>query len=171
MKLACGLQELSGSHSVYLDVKLDGVNRSFLLDSGCDMTLIPSHFVKGRRIRRTRKTVHAANGAEIILSGEVSLKLHIGNLAVDTEALVSDFVSEGMLGYDWLSQNDCYWGFRAGQVMIQDQVFALRQRDSTLSCCRITVQENVVIPSRSETVISGKAVFNKIGRASCRERV
>jgi len=127
MKLACEVKDDAGMHHVYLTMKLDGVNREFLLDSGCDMTLLPSHFVRTHEMRKSDKKVHAANGAEIVVMGEVTVELRLGNLCIRTDALVSEFVTEAMLGYDWLVDNDCYWGFRTGQVMIRDQVFPLQK--------------------------------------------
>src|SRR6267154_6153305 len=163
LKLACASQENSGQHSVYIELELNGIKRSFLLDSGCDMTLIPASYVRDQHLRATTKTVHAANGAEIPLFGETTINLRINNLIIPTEAIISDNVSEGMIGYDWLSANDCFWGFKAGQIMIGGQIIALKSRSSHLpTCCRITVQERTTIPSYSETIISCKAVFNKI---------
>src|SRR6267154_2596096 len=162
MKLACGLQGEQRSNQVYLDMKLDGINRSFLLDSGCDMTLLPAQFVQEYPLRETSKVVHAANGATIKLLGEVDISLRLGNLLIPTTALVSEFVVEAMIGYDWLASNDCYWGFKTGQVMIKDQVFPLRERNSRLGCCRVLVQQAVTIPKQSEAIILTKAVFDKV---------
>jgi transposase InsO family protein len=171
MKLACRTKREMKTHNVYLQMKLDGVNRSFLLDSGCGMTLIPAHLVNGYPIQRTNKTVHAANGASITLRGEVKVNLQLGNLVIPTDALVSEFVTEGMIGYDWLVDNDCYWGFKTGQIMIRDQVFPLQGRESDLSCCRILVQEDVVVPKLSETIVLTRAVFGRVQGSDSEERI
>src|SRR6267154_346279 len=161
MKLACEVKDDAGMHHVYLTMKLDGVNREFLLDSGCDMTLLPSHFVRTHEMRKSDKKVHAANGAEIVVMGEVTVELRFGNLCIRTDALVSEFVTEAMLGYDWLVDNDCYWGFRTGQVMIRDQVFPLQKQSLSHKCCRVVAQSRVIIPRRSEAIISARATFNE----------
>jgi hypothetical protein len=93
------------------------------------------------------------------------VNLKLGKLVVPMRALVSDHVSEGMLGYDWLAENDYYWGFKNGQVKIRNQEFKLRTRMSTNNCCRVTVQEDVVIPRQSETVIPTKILFDTIGES------
>ena len=125
MKLACAAGSADKKHKVYLKMSADGVERQFLLDSGCDTTIVPLNFVKNHPIRPTRKTVSAANGTTIELAGEVSIQLQLGSLTIPTTALVSEYVGEGMIGYDWLQQNDCYWGFRVGQIMIHNQIFPL----------------------------------------------
>jgi len=161
MKLACEVKNDADAHHVYLAMKLDGVNREFLLDSGYDMTLLPSHFVRTHKMRKSDKKVHAANGAEIIIMGEVTVELQLSDMCIRTEALVSEFVTEAMLGYDWLVSNDCYWGFRTGQVMIRNKVFPLEARSPAHKCCRVVAQSKVVIPRRSEAIISAKATFNE----------
>ena len=162
MRTACTVKAPPQDHKVYLDMKLDGVTRTFLLDSGCDMSLIPAAFVKGHQIQATNKTVHAANGTPIGLVGEVIIDLRLGNLIIPTAALVSEFVSEAMIGYDWLSTNDCYWGFGAAKIMIRGEVFSLRKGKSLGTCCRIIVEEDVVVPRASEAIIASKATFNRV---------
>jgi hypothetical protein len=163
MKIACGMQEASEEHNVYLDIIVNGMRRSFLFDSGCDLTLVPSSFVRGKWLEDTSKVIYAANGAEIILRGQTTVDLKIGNLVIPTEVLVSDNISEGMIGYDFLSSNDCYWGFRTGQIMIRGQVFAMKPCNNViLSCCRVVAQEKVVVPPRHEMIVSGRAVFDQV---------
>src|SRR3989442_5235033 len=113
MKLACESKQDSAMHHVYLDMKLNGTVRTFLLDSGCDITLLPAHFVRGYAIQETNKVIYAANGAPITLLGEVQVDLQLQSLTIPTTALVSEFIAEGMIGYDWLSHNTYYLGLKA----------------------------------------------------------
>ena len=160
MKLACAAGAADGEHRVYLKMRIGGTERQFLLDSGCDTTIVPLEFVRNVPLRPTRKTVSAANGTTIELAGEVSIRLQLGDLSIPTTALVSEYVSEGMIGYDWLQENDCYWGFRVGQIMIRERIFQLIGGAGTSSCCRVIAQESVVIPRCSETILMSKAVFS-----------
>ena len=160
MKLACAAGISEGEHKVYLQMRAGGIERQFLLDSGCDTTIVPLKFVNNRPIKPTRKTVCAANGTTIELAGEVTIQLQLGNLTIPTVALVSEYVSEGMIGYDWLQENDCYWGFRVGQIMIRGEIFPLVGGDEKSACCRVIVQDRVVIPRCSETILMSKAAFS-----------
>ena len=162
MKLACATKTRADEHRVYLELKIDGVTRSFLLDSGCDTTMMPLRFVQGYPIRPTTKKVHAANGTPIELAGEVTVDITLGSLRISTVALVSEHVSEGMIGYDWLSENDCYWGFKVGQVMIQNQIFPMTSGAPSSACCRVVVQDRIVVPRCSETIMMSKAVFSGV---------
>src|SRR2546425_4751331 len=145
-------------------MEVRGVRRTFLLDSGCDLTIVPANFVDKGDIYPSDKVVRAANDAEIPLLGEARLELHLGRLNISTTALVSEHIIEGMLGYDWLSGNDCFWGFGNKKIIIQDVSFPLHAGNKTHRCCRIVAQEKVVIPGKSEVVVDGKAVFEGIGR-------
>ena len=162
MMLACQNTGSNKSHRVYITMRVGKVDREFLLDSGCGTTIIPTHYAKGRRLRKSNKEVRAANDAEIPIKGEVTIDLQLGNFIIPTEAIVSDFVTEAMIGYNWLAQNDCFWGFRTGEVMIHGQIFQLRERDNSDKCCRVTVQERVTLPPRSETIIATRAVFDHV---------
>ncbi len=159
---ARGVREGLGRNSVYLTMHLNGQDRAFLLDSGCDMTLLPLSYVKKYQVKPTIRTMRAANGADIPLAGEVRVLLFVGDLRIDTPALVSEFVSEGMLGHDWMRENNCYWGFRAGQMTIQGKTFELEGRGPPVGQCY-----DLVVPSRSEAVLSGKMMFDHIGKEGC----
>jgi len=162
MKLACGDKAPEMNPHVYLEMTLDRVKRSFLIDSGCDLTILPLRYVGNRVLHDTARKVYAANGAEIAIRGEVTVDLWLGNMAITTDALVSEFVAEAMIGYDWLSMNDCYWGFRVGQIMVRDQVFPLQSRTTTTRCCRVMVEEAVRIPPKSEAIVAGKLMIDRV---------
>src|SRR6266516_1789285 len=165
MKLACEIDSHTKEHQQYLTMKLGGISKEFLLDSGCDLSLIPSSYVCTCDVRPTDKRVYAANGAEIPLDGEITIDLELDDMRLTTNVLVSPNMTEALLGYDWLSSNDCYWGFRTGQVMINHRIIPLHaQVTAHNNCCRIIAQERMTIPGRSETMITGKATFNTISR-------
>ena len=153
-------ESVTGTH-VYLEMECMGAKRRFLLDSGCDLTLLPTKFVRGAYIGPTTKRVFAANATEIDLQGEVRVILKIGNLEIPTVALVSDNVEEGLIGYDWLAINDVFWGFGIGRVSIAGQIFPLLQKTSESRFCgRVVVQEAITIPPYCETIIPSKIVFD-----------
>src|SRR6266516_3276162 len=162
-QIALGVRDGADLHNVYLTMGLNGKQRSFLLDSGCDMTLLPLRYVRRLQVKPTDKTVTAANGANIPLAGEVQVLLTLGDLRIKTKALVSEFVNEGMLGHDWMRDNDCYWGFRAGHIIIQSKTFALEGRELPEGrSCRVFAQDDIVVPGRSETVMTGKMIFDQV---------
>ena len=146
---------------VYIDMECLGQRRPFLLDSGCDVSLIPASYVKGVPLSPTNKRAYAANASEIDLLGEVKIDLKLGSLVLPTTAIVSENVSEGLIGYDWLRDNNVYWGFGEGRVCIHGMLVPLSagRREET-GCNRVVVQSTVTIPARCEAFIPAKLVFN-----------
>ena len=55
----------SPRQSTHLALKLDGNSRSFLLDTGCERSLIPASFVPGYNLLPKDCNVVAANGTRI----------------------------------------------------------------------------------------------------------
>ena len=127
-QIALRAQDGMNLHNVYLTMNLNGKDRSFLLDSGCDMTLLPLSYVKRGQVKPMNRVVTAANGAVIPLVGEVNVMLLLGGMHIATRALLSEFVREGLLGHDWMRENNCYWGFRSGQMIVRSKTFDLEGR-------------------------------------------
>ena len=150
-----------GDSHVYLVMECMGEARRFLLDSGCDTTIFPASYVRGAYVSPTSKRVFAANATEVDLGGEVKVDLKIGNLCIPTKALISDNVVEGLIGYDWLAQNDVFWGFGIGRVLIGGTIFRLEKRTKgDIVCRRLVVQEDVLIPPWSEAVVPTKVIID-----------
>ena len=114
-----------GDRKAYLDMTMDGVPCQFLLDSGCGMTLLPACLVHPSKILQTSWTAKSVEGKDMLLKGEVTVELKIGNLSLPTNALVSENISEPILGFDWLVQNEVYWGFGSNQICIRGQIFPI----------------------------------------------
>ena len=119
-----------GDRKAYLDMTLDGVPCQFLLDSGCGMTLLPACLVHPNKILQTSWTAKSVEGKYILLKGEATVELKVGNLSLSTNALVSETISEPILGFDWLVQNEVFWGFGSHQICIRGQTFPLVHKPS-----------------------------------------
>ena len=154
---------------VYLDTKLNGQDQRCLLDSGCDVTLLPASCVRSCQLRPTDKKVKAANGTEIALLGEVEVILQIGHLKIPTFALVTENIAEPLIGYDWLAKNKVFWGFGVGKILIQDEIFPLiESQDETNTAYRVILQEDVTLAKFSESIIPAQIVID--GRAFSRNQ-
>ena len=110
---------------VYLEMECRGWLRRFLLDSGCDATLLPAWYEVDARLNPTSKRAFVANSTEIELTGEVETSLKIGNLTLPTRVTVSDDVEIGLIGYDWLARYDVFWGFGRGKISIDLKIIPL----------------------------------------------
>ena len=90
--------------SVYVQMKLSGVEVPCLMDNGCEITMVPRRLVQrhGIPVTPTEQRIYAANGSEIELSGEAMIPFVLNDRRMDTFAVVSPDVEEVMIGSDWL---------------------------------------------------------------------
>ena len=77
--------------------------------------------------------------------------------------LVTEHVSEIMLGIDWLVENQATWEFDKSRIKLGDAYHNLRHRTQpNLYCRRVMLQEDVVIPARSEMDLPTKVILNRL---------
>ena len=148
---------------VYLNVKINKQSHQCLLDSGCAVTLIPADMVERRKIRYAYQSVLAANGTEIPILGWATVKAKIGKKHITIEGLVSEHVSELMLGEDWLTANRVIWNFAEGVVSLHGNVYQLTARKGRNNWCRrVVLAEDTVIPPRSQVDLNTKTVYRHL---------
>jgi len=67
----------------------------------------------------------AANVTTINGVEEITLNLHVGDLRIPTRFVVSDNVTEPMLGENWLRRNRIVWDFAKDLLIINREVFIM----------------------------------------------
>jgi len=114
-------------------------------------------------ITKTSHFLKAANGTPIDVLGEVTLNLQVESFHTVVTGLVSDHVAEVMLGIDWMVKNDIIWEFKKSRIFAGGNYYPLHKRaDRNRWCRRVILQEDSVIPPRSEANIATKVVFRRI---------
>jgi len=150
-----------GRHS-YLRMTVGSCVHDCLLDTGSDVCLIPEHLVVPANIQRTSRTLKAANGSSIPTLGEVTLPLSIGRFTTQVTGLVSCHVSETILGIDFLVENKAIWDFDSSTIRLGNEVLHLHSRcDKNKWCRRVVLQEDVVVPARSEINLPTQVQFRR----------
>ena len=76
-------------------------NKYCLLDSGCQLSILPSSVVDDLELLPSKRRMKTANEAVIPVLGEVEVDLHFGSLILPTRFLVSNHVTEVMLGFEF----------------------------------------------------------------------
>ena len=153
----------------FLKVLINGHEKMCLLDSGCETSIVPPDCAEGIRLKKTRSRLLAANGTKVPLLGEARLRVRLDGLTLDGNFLVSKFVSEPMLGIDWLERHRVTWNYGPGSVTIDGRRFSLVSRPAAEAMCRrVLVQEEVTIPPRTEMILKGQ--YCVPGRASTTRR-
>jgi predicted aspartyl protease len=157
---ATSRRRTSNGNRTYLYANVGGCWLDCLLDSGSDITLVPSNLVDPADINRTSQTLRAANGTEIPVKGQIKLPLRVGNYETLVHGLVSDHVKEVMLGIDWLTDNCVIWNFKQGIVTIGKDNFLLRPHPKGETWSRrVVLKEDMIVPPRNQMDVSSDVVF------------
>lgn len=134
-----------------------------LLDTGSEVCLIPDNIVERARIRKTSRILKAANGTPIPILGEVTLPISVDEYKTQIVSLVSEHISEPVLGIDFLVENRAIWDFSNATVKLGDRVYSLHSQHGRHNWCRrVIVQEDTSIPARSEIDVPTKVQFHRL---------
>ena len=87
---------------------IGGVPSDCLLDTGCELTVLPARLIDPKEVRPTSQKILAANGSDIPVLGVATVSAQVGSEWLEIEGLVSESVFEPMLGIGWLEENDGY---------------------------------------------------------------
>ena len=146
--------------AAYIRARIDGCVRQCLLDSGADVSLIPTQYVSPCKLTANEYKLSAANNTTIHVDGQAHLVVGIGQQRIPSTLLASPNVDEIILGRDWLRQNRVVWDFSNEKVQINDVSCKLvaKNRENP-RCKRCRVGADLEIPPSGETVIPVDVVY------------
>ena len=147
---------------VYLKMNFCGKDVPCLLDTGCDITLVPKALVESSKYVKmvpASTNISAANGTETDISGEVTIPLLLKDRCFRTYALVSPDVDEIMLGADWLHQHNCVWDFANRQIIIDGDAPIPLIRRRGIRCRRVFLQDDALLPPKQEINIHARSTI------------
>ena len=75
-------RHIKGQSGLYLRMKIGKKWCLALLDTGSEITLIPTSWVKGTNWRVSNQQLQAANGTEIVDKGETTVTAHLRELSI-----------------------------------------------------------------------------------------
>jgi hypothetical protein len=150
------------SRKTYIQLRINGVQRKVLLDTGSDATLLPSFAVRGVRMEVSDARLVAANGTSIRVKGKATVEAFAGPHRFEITGLVTDHVAELMLGFDLLKELGAVWNFQNDEIQLAGVVHKLCSKERTGWCRRVILQSDCVVPSRSEVVLPTKVVYNDL---------
>ena len=143
----------------YLKMNINKEPHLCLLDSGCEITVVPTRLVNLNEVKPSTQLIRAANGTAIPVLGAVTLQGYIGKRRLSIEGLVSSHVQEPMLGMDWLQKHAVTWLFQDNRVWVGEYEYRTeaRHHDSTW-IRRVVLSETTVLPPRSECDVQAGVV-------------
>jgi predicted aspartyl protease len=146
-------------------MELAGKPHPCLLDSGCEVTLIPKALVEASKnieVIPSKQRIWAANGSEIEVAGEACVPMWLDRRRIDTFALLSPDIEEIMLGADWLQTHNCLWDFGNGKLYIDGQTAAPLSRKRQLSCRRVYIQEASMLPPKQQVDVVARSTLQSL---------
>ena len=154
---------VSGNRNgLFVPGTIEGVPVSMLIDSGAAVTVIsPRIYAKmsaqvKKRLTATKWCVRSASGDNLLVEGQVELKLQTGQSTWPLTALVADVEEDGILGMYCLGEAviDC----KQRILSISNEMIQLVGEPMSgpeRKCFRIHLNETIELPKRSEAWVSG----------------
>ena len=138
----------------YLRLVVNGKSSKCLLDTGSDVTLLPSSLTSGVQLEPTARRIRAANGTAIKVNGTATVEANAGAHHMTITGLVSPHVNEVMLGIGFLKQERAIWNFDLGEVILSGFRHKLCARGRQSWCRRVILQDDTMVPAVSEMDVS-----------------
>ena len=162
----CGATITDPSAAInYLRVMIGGKPHLCLLDTGCEVTLIPAKMVNPQDIREDSQRLLAANGTSISVMGVTMLNAHVGTLQIMIQGFVSQHVENITLGIDWFRRNNVIWNFASHEVTLAGQTFRLVSRQEAPSSPHRVYSVRRVSDREVEDVERGTSLASASGTA------
>src|SRR5688572_30227604 len=151
------------NNAVYIRGEINGRSQLCLIDTGSEVSLVPSSTVDGLELRSCNRFLMAANGSDINVLGEVRVPIKITNgFYIHTSFLVSDQISEPMLGMDWLREHRCRLGFGMGFLFVKRRRISLVRGNGSIWCRHVIVAEEVLVSPKSQRDIPVNTMFGDL---------
>jgi transposase InsO family protein/predicted aspartyl protease len=152
----------------YLDMEINHHHCRCLLDTGCELTVLPVRLVDRQLIQPTTQRILAANGSDIPVLGKIRVMAKVGNSEIPVEGLVSERIMEPMIGIEWLEENEATWIFKDGAIQIHGQTLRLAaRRRGSVWVRRVIVTEDVTVPARCEYNVPTGVQYRDLNAAQC----
>ena len=120
--------------AIYARLRIQGVERACLIDSGSEVSIIPLKWSEGMGMLPSQRSLRAVNGTKISLYGEIEAEVGVGTLTVSASMLVTDQIDTVILGLDWIIANSCVVDFCSGELQMGDECVQL-QRSTRIDRC------------------------------------
>ena len=149
----------------YLDVQMGGRNLLALLDSGCEQSVIGRNLFRKVPLEPTEKKLSTADGTDLPLLGETVIHFSIAVFSTSCRVVVTEAVTDLILGIEWLQKNQCVWDFGSNSFTIKGHRGRLKCRRTKRQLRRILVNEEVVIPGFHTTNVPVLVTRSSLGSA------
>ena len=161
---SCNLTSIDSG--LYASVQINGVPADFILDTGASVTIMSYETFdainssKQPTLNPIRGDLTLADGRELQTRGAANFKIKIGSRTIEHETVVAAIRGPGIIGLDFMMEHRCTLNLGTKQLMIGTEAIDMHL-EKNLHCCRVTIQDTIILPGNSEFVAPGKLAVPK----------
>ncbi|XP_038066604.1 uncharacterized protein LOC119736660 [Patiria miniata] len=154
-----------------MDTVINGMDVVALIDTGATASILSEKVVSKwpveaqAGITKSDVRVHLADEKDLTVIGEVRAELQLGGQLIAHKFIIADVSNDVLLGLDFLREENCIIDINGKSLKWRGTELSLRDTAEPLQCCRVTVQETVVVPPQTEMVIVGSLGESDVGVA------
>ena len=134
----------------------------FLCDTGADHNIISRRMVPNAKLTETSIDLYTASGQRLHVLGKVWLHFSINGMLFDSEFLVTDQLSDAILGFQFMNDFGCEWRFKQRMIVINGVDVKLVRKPSKANVRRVYARERVSLAPDSRANIPVKMCFNSL---------
>jgi hypothetical protein len=123
-----------------------------------------SQFVKRVSLEPTNETLSTADGTDVPLIGETTIEMSVCGFVTNCRVVVTDVITELILGIDWMQQNNCVLNFGTNSFSIDGHPGRLRCNRVSRTVRRILVHDDVVVPGMHTVEVPVLVTRSSLGR-------
>ena len=139
------------SGALIIRARINGRIYPCLIDTGSEVSLINKSLICDDDLKMSNRTLRAANGSSIEVSGVIELPLFIGRHQFTSSFIVSPQIQNIILGLDWLKEHNCLIDCSNSTLIAGDQRFKLShvniERKGSVNCRILEVSREIPDPS------------------------
>ena len=139
--------------AAYLPLKIGRRKIKCLLDTGSEVCLFPARFAAAGSCTPMGQRLTAANGTDIKVLAEVTVVADLDGRKLDIRGYASPQVTEIILGLNFLESHKVHWSFGDGTISMYGKIHRLFDREKQGLCRRVLLEEDSVVPPRSEVIL------------------
>src|SRR5688572_23691658 len=123
------------------------------------MSLIPASSIRRHDMKASQQLLKVASGTTIRVLGEVTVNCELYGIRFQTPCLVTEQLSEMILGLSWLEQQNAVWNFRERWIQFQGQRFPVYRMAGSAKCRKVALARDVHVPPMCELDVEVYAVL------------
>jgi len=159
-----GINDTRMSDVNYLTITVNGCSEPCLVDTGSQVSLVPTRLAAACNLQTAPTRLEAANNTPINVVGKFVTGILLNGHCTTAEFFVSPDIDEEMIGMDFLSAHACEWDFKTHTLSLDGRRLKLFRQKNELRCRRVLVTGTVTLPPFSQTIFPATAPYKNLNQ-------